>query len=196
MHGTVILMLENKMMVGILVGLLADAVKLTFNYISFRLNFTSVVFWQLIAALFLDGEDVFTPMGLLIGATADIIVASFLGVVFIYIIYFTGKENLWIKGLGFAMLGWVSMLGVILHQLIKNTIPPDPAGILVTIGAHFLYGLALAAFTKLLAGKLIPFNEDLKNSELVQSLRLTTPTPLKKLTIKKKHKAFKKPQKI
>jgi|GEM_PF-815934 len=192
----VILVLKNKMMVGILVGILADTVKLTFNYITFRLGFTSAVFWQLIAALFLTKEDVFTPAGLLIGGTADIIVASFLGVVFIYFIYYTGKENLWIKGIGFGLLVWVSMFGVFLQQLIRNTIPPESSGILVTIAAHFLYGLSLAAFTKLLAGKLIPFNDDLKNSELVKSFKISTPVPMKKLSVKKKLKAFKKPHKI
>jgi Na+/proline symporter len=118
----------------------------------------------------------------------------FFGVLFIYVIYFTGKENLWIKGIGFGMLVWVSIFGVLLQQLIQGKIPPEPSGILVTVVAHFIFGLSLGIFTKLLAGNLATYEEEAnqpaeskKNNQL--SLR-----PMRKLEIKKPR--FKKPEKI
>ncbi|MBS4032579.1 MAG: hypothetical protein KGZ63_14330 [Clostridiales bacterium] len=182
-------MLKDKIILGILVGLLADAVKLTFNFIGFRLNFTPVVFWQLISALFLEKEDVFTPAGILIGGIADIIVAGFLGVIFIYVIYFTGKENLWIKGIGFGLLVWVSLFGLLLGQLVHDKVPLEPSGILITIAAHFLYGLSLAVFTKLLAGNLTFFIEDVKKFQQEKSFKLST-------SLQKSKISFKKPKKI
>ncbi len=59
-------MLKDKIVIGITIGLLADAVKLTFNYLSFRLNFTPVVFWQIVAATGLAKEDVFTLLPILL----------------------------------------------------------------------------------------------------------------------------------
>lgn len=144
-------MFKDKLVTGIIVGLLADAVKLTVNYISFRLGFAKVVFWQMIAALFLERRDVFTPLGLIIGGVADIVITSLLGIIFIYTISYIGSENLWIKGIGFGMVVWVVFFGIVLEQLIADKIPPEPSGIIVTIAAHFAYGLSLAIFTKLLA---------------------------------------------
>ena len=184
-------MLKDKIVIGILVGLLADAVKLSFNYISFTLNFTEVVFWQLVSATVLAKEDVFTPVGILIGAVADIIVTMLIGVVFIYIIYFTGKENLWIKGIGVGMLVWVNFFVIVQGQLIQDKIPPVPSGLLVTIMAHFLFGLSLAAFTKFLTKDITFFTDDVKNIQQVISYKLLTSLP-----VKKKSKGFIKPKKI
>jgi hypothetical protein len=184
-------LLKDKIIIGLLIGLLADAVKLTFNFLSFKLNFTSAVFWQLISATVLEKEDVFTPVGTLIGAAADIIVTMFLGVIFIHLIYLTGKENLWLKGIGFAMLVWVNFFVVIQGLLLQGKIPPEPSGIIVTIAAHFLFGLSLAAFTILLAGNMTTFMEDVKKMQKVKSFKLLTPFPTKKFK-----KGFKKPTKL
>lgn len=106
------LLIRDKPILGITVGLLADALKLSFNYLTFKLGFTQVVFWQLISALLLEKEDIHKPIALVIGGITDIIVTVFLGVIFIYFIYFTGKAHLWIKGIGFGMIVWVSIFGV------------------------------------------------------------------------------------
>lgn len=143
-------MIRDKLILGIIVGLLADAVKLTFNYLAFKLGFTKVVFWQLVAALLLEKEYIHKPIALLVGGITDLIVASFYGVVFIYFIYLSGKVHLWIKGIGFGMIVWVSILGFILMQLIGDKLPQDPQGVLVTTAAHFFFGVSLAAFTRLL----------------------------------------------
>ena len=184
-------MIKDKIIIGLLIGLLADAVKLTFNFLSFKLNFTPVVFWQLVSATVLEKEDVFTPLGILIGGITDIIVTMFLGVIFIYLIYLTGKENLWIKGIGFGMLVWLIFFVVVRGLLVQGKIPPDPSGILVTIGAHFLFGLSLAAFTILLAGNINTFMDDVKKMQKVKSFKLLTPFPKKKF-----NKGFKKSRKL
>jgi hypothetical protein len=183
--------LKDKIVIGILVGLLADAVKLTFNFISFKLDFTPVVFWQLVAGAVLEMEDVFTPVGILIGGIADIIMTMLFGVIFIYIIYLTGRENLWIKGIGFGMLVWVSFFVIVSGVLLRGKILPLPSGILVTIVAHFLYGLSLAVFTKFLAGDFTLFTEDIKRIQQVKSYKLLTP-----ISARKADKGFKKPKKI
>ena len=188
-------MLKDRIIIGIIIGILADVVKLSFNYLSFALNYTPVVFWQIVAATGLAREDVFTPIGIFIGGITDVIVAMFLGVIFIYFIYLTGKENLWIKGIGFGMLVWVIFFVVVEGQLVQEKIPPEPPGILVTIVAHFLFGLSLAAFTKLLASDMSFFVEDVKRifqvKSQVRSFKLLTPFPMKK-----SNKGLKKPKKL
>jgi len=143
-------MLKNRVTIGLAIGLLADAVKLAFNYLCFKLNFTDVVFWQIVAGTALSRADIFTPLGLLVGALADIIVTSILGSVFIYLIYLTGKESLYLKGIGFGMLMWINFFVIVQGLLVHEKIPPTPSGLLVTFAAHFLFGLALAFFAQLL----------------------------------------------
>lgn len=67
-------MIRDYIVFGALVGIGADVIKLTVNYIAKVLNFTQVVFWQIVASRFLDKTDLFKPGAYIIGAFADITV--------------------------------------------------------------------------------------------------------------------------
>ncbi|MFZ5944158.1 MAG: hypothetical protein ACOYVD_08610 [Bacillota bacterium] len=142
-------MIKDKILQGIAVGLLADAVKLTINFMSFLLGYTDVVFWQITASRFLAKEYLFGTPALIVGAVADITVSAGLGVAFVYFIYIFGNRDLWIKGIGFGLFVWVVLFGSLLGQSVAAKIPQNVSGIFVTIVAHFGYGFALAFFTKL-----------------------------------------------
>lgn len=174
-------MLKNKFILGILVGLLADGVKLTVNFLLFKLNLTSLVFWQLISLMLVEVKDVHMPLAIFIGAAADITVTSLLGILFIYFVYFTGKDYVWLKGIGFAMLTWVTLFGVLLAQLVNSDHSHNPTDIIVIILAHFSFGVAISFFTKILGKNIATFREDLikfikatkdskKTPQLVKSL--------------------------
>jgi len=97
-------LLKDKILIGAVIGLLADALKLITNYILFTFGFTKVVFWQITAIRFIPKEDLYHKLTYLVGAVADMAVSSLLGVVFVYVIYLFGSKNLWIKGMGFGFL--------------------------------------------------------------------------------------------
>lgn len=144
-------MLKDKVMVGAIVGLLADVAKLTVNFILYKLGYTTVVFWQIIATRFLEKEYLFKPSAYIIGAIADLTVSASLGVAFIYALYYViGREYLVIKGIGYGLIIWVGLFGTILGQSVQEKIPQTPSGIFVTIVAHFFFGLSLAIFTHFL----------------------------------------------
>lgn len=109
-----------------------------------------MVFWQIVATRFLSKEYLSTPAAYFIGGVADLTITAVLGIVFVLIIYFFGKDYIWIKGIGYAMFLWVSLFGTILGQSVQEKIPQQTSGILVTIIAHFVYGLGFALFTKYL----------------------------------------------
>lgn len=67
-----------------------------------------------------------------------------------YIIYLFGSKNLWMKGLGFGLVVWVGLFGTLLGQTVEEKLPQEPTGVVVTLIAHIIFGLALAYFTKLL----------------------------------------------
>lgn len=139
---------KDRVILGAIIGLLADAVKLTVNYAAYVLGFTDVVFWQIVAANFLAKELLFEPLAIVIGAIGDLTVTATLGVVFVYTIRFIGNEYIWIKGVGFAMLVWVGLFGTVLGSQIDVKLPQSLSGVLVTVVAHVVFGLSLAFFTK------------------------------------------------
>ncbi|MBC2723055.1 DUF6789 family protein [Desulfosporosinus sp.] len=143
-------MYKDKIFIGVVIGILADGVKLLTNYVLYILGFTKVVFWQIVATRFIQKEYLYNKLAYLIGAIADITVTSLLGVVFVYIIYLFGSENLWTKGLGFGLVVWVGLFGTLLGQTVEDKLPQEPTGVIVTLIAHIIFGLALAYFTKLL----------------------------------------------
>ena len=154
-------MFKDKIIIGAIIGLLADALKLTTNYIFFTFGFTKVVFWQIVATRFLKKEYLHHKSAYLIGAIADMAVSSLLGVVFVYVIYLFGSKNLWTKGLGFGLVVWVSLFGTLLGQTVEDKLPQEPTGLVVTIVAHIVFGLALALFTKVLdQNKLVPIKRN------------------------------------
>lgn len=145
-----IYMIKDKIIIGAVIGILADVVKLLVNYSLFSLGLTKVVFWQVVATRFMQKEYLHNKLAFLVGGVADITVTSILGIVFVYIIYFFGSKNLWTKGVGFGLMAWVGLFGTLLGQTVEEKLPQEPTGVVVTLIAHIVFGLALAFFTKLL----------------------------------------------
>ena len=139
-------MYKDKVIAGIILGLLADTVKLITNYTMFHFNLTKITFWQITATRFLKKDDLFQPIAYLIGGIADITITSIIGISFIYLISYIGREYLWVKGIGFGMTIWVVLFGTLLGQSAQKKLPQEPLAIIVTIIAHFVYGLAFAFF--------------------------------------------------
>lgn len=141
-------MIKDKVITGAIIGILADLVKLASNYIMYLVGLTPTVFWRITATRFLEKEDIYKPIALLIGGTADIIISSILGIVFVYFLYYTGKDYLWLKGVGFGLAVWVNLFGTLLGASVMTKIPQKPSSIIVTIIAHLIFGFALAFFAQ------------------------------------------------
>jgi hypothetical protein len=142
------MIMQDYIILGALVGIGADIIKLSVNLIGKLLNFTPVVFWQLVSTRFLDKKDLFNPLAYLIGGIADITVSALLGIVFVYFIYYLGSKHLWLKGIGFGLSVWVVVFGMLLGPSVQTNLPQQPLGIVVTIAAHLSFGLALALLTR------------------------------------------------
>ena len=141
-------MIKDFVKQGALIGIAADIVKLTVNYLAHVVNLTPVVFWQLTATRFLDKKDLYKPMAYLIGGVADVTFSALLGVIFVYFIYYFGLNNLLLKGIGFGLSVWVTVFGTLLSQSVQAKLPQTPLGIIVTILAHVFFGLTLALATR------------------------------------------------
>jgi hypothetical protein len=139
--------MTDKVAIGAISGLMADAAKLIFNYLAFRLHFTSVVFWQIAASRFLEKNELYKPMGYFVGAVTDLTVTSIVGILFIYFLHWTSRDYIWLKGAGFGLTIWVFLLGTLLNQT-QSKLVLGPSDIIVTFIAHLIYGLFLAFAAK------------------------------------------------
>ena len=138
---------NSPIFTGVLIGVLANVVKLGVNYLGYLLDFTDVVFWQLVSTMTLPEEYLFATSTLSIGAITDLTVASFLGVLFLFFIQLTGFDFLFLKGIGFAMMVRVLLFHTLLGDAIEKKLPQNPSDAFVTIATHFFFGVALAVFT-------------------------------------------------
>ncbi len=141
---------DSPILTGVLIGVLADTVKLGVNYLAFLLGYTEVVFWQIVATNVLPEQYLHTASAVVIGAVADLTVTGLLGVLFLYFIQFAGLDFLFLKGIGFAMMVWVALMGTVIGPSLEAKLPQNPSGVFVTIVAHFFFGVALAVFTSFL----------------------------------------------
>lgn len=140
-------MVKDRIVAGALIGIFADVIKLLVNYLAYLFGYTNVVFWQIVAAHFLQKGELSKPIALLIGGAADFTITAVLGIIFLYVAEYTGKSFLPVKGLGFGMIVWVGLFGTHLGQSVQGRITQDGTAILVTLVAHIIFGLSLAFFT-------------------------------------------------
>lgn len=139
--------MQDRIISGVAIGLLADGVKLIFNYLAYRFGFASVLFWQIVASRFLEKQDLYKPIAFFIGGIADLTATSIIGVTFLLLIEISGKDYSYIKGAGFALAVWAGVFGSLLGQSGRAKLPLNSSDITVTIFAHLIFGLALAYFT-------------------------------------------------
>jgi len=158
-------LLKDKIMLGALIGIFSATFKLISIYAMYMLGWSNIVFWQIVAARFLEKNDLSKPAALFIGAVADLTISAVLGVIFVYFIYFFGRKYMFIKGIGFGLLIWATLLGTLLGQSVEGKLPQTPSGIIVTIIAHFIFGLSMAVFTKLL------FKEDAASNNIMEKIK-------------------------
>lgn len=111
-----------------------------------------MVFWRIVAAEFVRDVDLAEPLSVVIGAIADLTVTSILGAAFLHFLKWAGTSHLWLKGAGFGLAVWVALFGLLIGGKAVDVLALTPVNIMVTPIAHFLFGLALAFFTRLLIG--------------------------------------------
>lgn len=84
-----------------------------------------------------------SPLWLVIGWSVHLLIGVLLGVIFVCILTYVGRDYAVVKGVVFGGLVWVVQIGVI--GKILGVIPdrPPPGELLILFGYHLLYGAVL-----------------------------------------------------
>lgn len=105
------------------------------------------------ASIFLDTQNLHhTVLGSITSFLADYIYSAFLGILFVYFIYLTGKNFIVIKGIIFGALIWLFSFGGLRSLSMVKLQEVMPADVLYYLLLHLLFGIALGIITKRYGG--------------------------------------------
>lgn len=134
--------IKDKYTFGIIAGVLANIPITILDYIFYLIGINKYQMWQIAASVYLNNTN--TIAALIIGIFTDFSVVSMMGIVVIYLLYFTGTEYYWLKGLSMGAVGWVFAFGVFLRTQIVRIDPVDAGTNFYHVVEHLLLGVLIA----------------------------------------------------
>ena len=144
-------MLHDRIIFGALSGIIANLVMEVLEIIMWKFKIIPHPLFQHAGSLFMPLDAVYnTGLGGAIGFIACTVYSALLGVVFIYILTFTGKRFSEVMGLIYGAGIWfVSYGGLCSLPIVKlSSAQRKPLGILLYFFLHLLHGFVLGKFAR------------------------------------------------
>lgn len=132
---------KDKYSMGIVVGLIANTVRTAFNYLAYYFGVTKYIPFEIAAATFLPKFKINSFFGLIIGIFADYGVAAFFAITITYLLHYTGRDYMWLKGISISLLYWLLLFGMGLQFGLSRINPADIATNLTFLANHILLGI-------------------------------------------------------
>ncbi len=119
--------------------------------------------------VFLPKKDTKNPLGKLVGFLADAALGAGLGVGYVYVLKFTGKDHALMKGVGYGHGAWTLVLGG--TQLVGGPKIPqlNPKSVLSTYAEHALYGAGAALVATALGDEDLFQKEDIEGGQFTKN---------------------------
>lgn len=136
------LKIKDRVTLGVVAGFIANILKQGCSYLLRELNLINITTTDKAAAMFISKNKTRKKPGFILGVIADFCIACKLGILLVYYISATGKDNYLLKGWSLGSIAWATMYGLLSRlggsgfSLIK---PRDSLSGFVT---HVVYGLA------------------------------------------------------
>lgn len=142
-------MLQDKIIFGGLIGILSNVSMDIVELPIWKLKIIDHPMHHYIASIFLDVQTLHqTFLGLVISFLADYIYSAFLGIIFIYFIYLTGKHFSIIKGLIFGLFLWFFSFGGLRSLEIVKLQELAPVDAMYQVLFHLVFGITLGILVK------------------------------------------------
>lgn len=136
--------IKDRFLGGVISGLLANLAKEGIEWTAYSLGISKEIGSEKAAGFFLQANEVKTPMGRVIGITADNGIAAFLGLVDVYLMTYSGKDHAVIKGLTIGNATWEAAYGVLSNMGVSTKITRDAKTTIVSWIAHSVFGMTKA----------------------------------------------------
>ncbi len=145
-------MLQDKLIFGALAGVVADLVMSIPELALWKLKILPHPLFHYAASLFLAPDNLHgSYLGELVGFIASKVYGAFLGVVFIYLLVYTGRRYFLSKGLIYGAFLWlVSYCGLATLPVVKLDAvhPRMPFEVLLFFFLHLVFGAALGVIAR------------------------------------------------
>ncbi|MEL7565002.1 MAG: hypothetical protein AAGU27_08990 [Dehalobacterium sp.] len=142
-------LIQDKVVFGGLIGVLANISMNILQFPIWKLKIIKHPLSHYAASIFLEPQDLHHMMiGSIVSFLADYIYGAFLGVIFVYIIYLTGKNFLIIKGLIFGSFLWVFSFGGLGSLPIVTLQEVISADTIYYLLFHLVFGITLGILVK------------------------------------------------
>jgi len=159
--------IKDPILLGVTAGLTGVLLKYIGNIISTKLGYNKTSYAKLAAKIYMSDRDAKSPLGKKAGILADAAIGAGLGVGYVYVLKFTGKDHALMKGVGYSHGVWTLLLGG--ANIVGGRIfPLKPKSILSTYVEHSLYGLGLALTATNLGDDDLFQKEDIDSSYVPQ----------------------------
>jgi hypothetical protein len=136
-------MKKDPFALGVLAAWIANTIVNGLDFLVYSAQLTSHPIWHLAASVYLPIKEDKTLIGRIIGLVTDYAVAAGLSIILIYILYQTGKDYFYLKGLVIGLFAWVFIFGVVLRTGIARIVPEDPITNLFQLSNHLLLGVVM-----------------------------------------------------
>jgi len=122
-------------------GMIASLAKDAPNMILYWLGAAKVLYWHLAASAIVRPRYVYTLLGVIVGALADLALGGALGILILLVLRRFGNDWWWYKGMIAGIIIWLVgfSLGI---QLLAGIRPDYPAFALEAAVEHQFFGLA------------------------------------------------------
>lgn len=132
---------KDKITLGIIAGILSNIFVSIIDILCYKLNISQFIHIHIVASAYFPVSDIHTIPALIVGTISDFIIAAFFGVMIVYVLFFTGTDFLYVKGLFFVLVYWLMIYGLIRRLNIARIDPTDPGTNLVHLAIYILLGL-------------------------------------------------------
>lgn len=147
--------INDRICLGLLIGLLANIPKTINDEFWYRMGYNKRRFSHVVAGIFLPYSKAKSRKGIIFGVYLETFISCLLGIPFVYMLTYTGKDKAWLKGLISGILYFDILRGILARVGIGKTYPNDLFTNAMMSVSSSLWGIA--------AGLLVPFlgNEEL-----------------------------------
>jgi uncharacterized membrane protein YagU involved in acid resistance len=147
--------LKDRVILGGISGALGVLIRDMWSYFAKEIGLAKFYVWQRSADLFIDGKELRSFFGNLVGVLADTIFGALLGITFVYFLKWTNHKNIVIKGWGFGIAAWLFLFAMLVGSLpgTQTTIPKDALSNFSAFIGHSIWGISTGLLAKILLTK-------------------------------------------
>jgi len=142
-------LIQDKVVFGGFIGVLANVGMDILQFPIWKLKIVKHPLSHYASSIFLDPQTLHHSMiGSVVSFLADYIYSAFLGVLFVYLIYFTGKQFSITKGLIFGSFLWLFSFGALRSLSIVKLQEVVPLDNIYYLIFHLIFGITLGVIVK------------------------------------------------